>query len=102
MADRFRVEPDEVVSVAQAFTQQQDVPTRLAGQLDGARGADAGDPGLNGEIQALVGDLVAALTGLTAGLTQDAGGLNMMAENYRSVDSTILGGFDKIRSGLQP
>jgi hypothetical protein len=100
MSGGFMVQPDEVIGASQTFASQQDAPARLADVLNGARGADAGDPGLNGEIQALLGQFTAALTGLTAGLTRDAAGLAQNAQRYQTAETTVSQGMDRIRPGL--
>src|SRR5262245_40687613 len=96
----FRVEPDQILAVSAAFAQEQEVPARLASVLDGARGADAGDPGLNSQIQVLVGEILTALTSLEAGLTKDATGLRTIASNYEGSDVNVSSALDSIRQRL--
>ena len=94
------VQPDRVLSSSRTFASHQERPTQLGQVLNGARGADAGDPGLNGEIQGLLGQFVAALTGLTAGLTRDATGLAQNAQHYQATDAAVARSFDQIRPSL--
>lgn len=94
------VQPDRVLSSSQTFASHQERPAQLGQVLNGARGADAGDPGLNGEIQGLLGQFVAALAGLTAGLTRDAAGLAQNAQRYQATDASVARSFDHIRPSL--
>lgn len=94
------VQPDRVLSSSQAFAGRQETPAQLGEVLNGARAADAGDPGLNGEIQGLLAQFTAALTGLTAGLTRDAGGLARNAQRYQAADAAVARSFDQIRPSL--
>jgi hypothetical protein len=100
MSGSFMVQPDRVLSGAQTFASNQERPTELSQVLNGARGADAGEPGLNGEIQGLLGQFVAALTGLTAGLTRDAAGLTQNTQRYQAADAAVARRFDQIRPSL--
>ena len=94
------VQPERVLSSSRAFATHQERPSQLSQVLNGARGADAGEPGLNGEIQGLLAQFTAALTGLTAGLTRDAGGLARNAQRYQAADAAVARSFDQIRPSL--
>jgi hypothetical protein len=100
MSGSFMVQPDRVLSSSQTFASHQERPTQLSEVLNGARGADAGEPGLNGEIQSLLGQFMAALAGLTAGLTRDAAGLAQNARRYQATDAAVARSFDQIRPSL--
>jgi hypothetical protein len=86
MNDQCEVATDRVLAASRAFAGRQAVPGRIASQLNGERGADAGEPALNGAIQVLVGDLLTALTGLETALASDASKLSLTARCYQSAD----------------
>lgn len=96
----YKVEPAELTSASQAFAGQQPTPTQLASTLQGARAVDTGDPGLSGEIQALVGQLTGALTGLATGLGQDAAGLTRMVQAYQELEQAEADAFGAIENRL--
>jgi hypothetical protein len=100
MSGSFMVQPDRVLSTSQVFSSHQGTPAQLGEVLNGARAIDTGDPGLTGEIQALLGEFTAALSGLTAGLTRDALGLSQNAQKYQAADQAISQSFDRIRPSL--
>src|SRR5436309_3020858 len=87
MSSTFQVDVAQVLGTAGAFSGQQQVATGLASALDGARGADAGEPSLNGQIQTLVGQFLTLLTDLATGLGQDSSGLTRNAQSYQDADA---------------
>jgi hypothetical protein len=87
MSGMLQVDLEQLLATAGTFRGQQQVPTGLASTLDGARGADAGEPSLNGQIQTLVGQFLTALTDLATALGQDSTGLTRSAQSYRDVDA---------------
>jgi len=99
--DGYTVEPAELNSASQAFAAQQGTPTDLSTTLQGARAADTGDPGLNGEIQALVGQLTGALTGLATGLGQDAAGLTKVSRAYQAVEQSEADAYAALEARLR-
>jgi uncharacterized protein YukE len=99
--DGYRVEPPELTATSRAFSGQQGTPTQLSSTLQGARGADTGDPGLNGEIQTIVTQLTEALTGLATGLGQDAAGLTQVAQAYQDAERSEADAYGAIESRLQ-
>src|SRR5437588_5000724 len=87
MSGMLQVDLEQLLATAGAFRGQQQVPTGLASTLDGARGADAGEPSLNGQIQVLVGQFLTALTDLATALERDSTGLTQSVQSYRDVDA---------------
>ena len=100
MSDHFAVVPEQLTATSRAFAGQQEAPAGLATTLEGARAVDTGDPGLNGEIQAIVGELVAALNGLSAGLAQDSAHLAENAQDYPTGEEVVSGRLRQAGTGL--
>lgn len=100
MGEFYRVDPEQVRSLSQAFAGQQDVPTRSASGLGQSGSVQTGDPALDGELQQLLGQLTQALTALQDALSQDASGLTETAQSYIRADQSVVASLQQVRAGM--
>jgi hypothetical protein len=100
ISDSYLVEPARVRTAAQGFQTQRSTPARLAGRLRTANTAETGDPGLDGEVRALLGQLSEVLASLSesVGLTGEA--VEQTVVNYETAETDVGVRLDAINDRL--